>query len=269
LETGHKDKHVVITGASGGIGLELTRAFLAENVNVTAAFNRSDEDLKDMEKDWGQNLAIFQCDLRVESQVRSLFSYANGKFGRVDILIANAAIWVSDNVHVVDMSLAQWKKTMAVNLEGVFLSAKYFLQNLKQHSGDYGSIVLIGSVAATVGSPGHADYASAKAALHGLKMSLKKEIGSLARLGRINLINPGWVRTPRVKKTLADPQKYKKALQTVPLQKIATPTDVANAVLYLSSDRLSGHITGQTVILAGGFEGHVLFSKDEISSTID
>ncbi|MHA2068864.1 MAG: SDR family NAD(P)-dependent oxidoreductase [Candidatus Thorarchaeota archaeon] len=269
MELGLEDKHVVITGASGGIGLELTRAFLAENANVTATFNRSDEDLKDMQKEWGQNLAIVQCDLRIESQVDSLFEYANSKFGRVDILIANAAIWVSDDVHVLDMSLEQWKKTMAVNLEGVFLSAKYFLQNLKQHSGEFGSIVLIGSAAATFGSAGHADYASAKAALHGIKMSLKKEIGQLARLGRVNLINPGWTRTPGVIRTLADPEKYKKSLQTVPLQKIATPTDVANAVLFLSSEKVSGHITGQTVMVTGGMDGHVLFSKDEINSTID
>jgi 3-oxoacyl-[acyl-carrier protein] reductase len=184
-------------------------------------------------------------------------------YGRVDVLVANAGIWISEEVPIFKMTLAQWQNTLATNLTGVYLCSKYFFQNLAQHHGDTASLILIGSTAGVFGEAMHADYASSKAALYGLMMSLKNEIIHLASRGRVNLINPGWTTSPMAEDSLADQEDVKRILQTIPMRKIATSKDIANAVLYLASDKLSGHISGQSLTIAGGMEGRVLFSPDE------
>jgi NAD(P)-dependent dehydrogenase (short-subunit alcohol dehydrogenase family) len=188
-------------------------------------------------------------------------------FGRVDILVANAGIWIPTDTTISNMSLEQWQNTIAVNLTGVYLCSKYFFQNLENNPRDIASLILIGSTAGVFGEAKHADYASSKAALYGLMMSLKNEIIHFAPRGRVNLVNPGWTLTPMAEDSLDNHENLKKILQTIPLRKIATPKDIANIVVYLASDKLSGHLSGQSITVAGGMEGRVLFSPDEIDSS--
>ena len=162
------------------------------------------------------------------------------------------------------MSLERWQNTLDVDLTSVFLCTKYFISNLEANPGDYGSIVLIGSTAGLFGEAGHGDYSSAKAAMVGFMRSVKNEIVHVAPKGRINLLNPGWTVTPMAKDALKDTHAVKRILQTIPMRKVAGPEDIANTTVYLSSDLIAGHVTGQTITVAGGMEGRVLFERDEI-----
>ncbi|MFX1603502.1 MAG: SDR family NAD(P)-dependent oxidoreductase, partial [Promethearchaeota archaeon] len=114
----------------------------------------------------------------------------------------------------------------------------------------------------------YCDYSTSKAGLHGLMMSLKNEIVHLSRKGRVNLVNPGWTVTPMAEDALNNHGMISRILQTIPMRKVASPEDIANTILYLASDRLSGHVSGQTINVAGGMEGRVLFTQDEIDPSL-
>ncbi|MBS3794014.1 MAG: SDR family oxidoreductase [Candidatus Thorarchaeota archaeon] len=264
MNLGLQDKHIIVTGASGGIGKETLKTFLAESTRITATYHTNREPLLQLVHNNNQNrVALVQTDVRNEDSVRNLFAEADSKFGRVDVLVANAGI-AHGPAPIHKMSFEQWEETMNVNLAGAFLCAKHFFKNLERYPEDTASLILIGSTAGLFGEANYADYASSKAALHGLMMSLKNEIVHLAPRGRVNLVNPGWTMTPMAQSTLQDPETLKRILQTIPMQKVATPSDIANTILALASDIMTGHISGETVTVAGGMEGRILFDRDEI-----
>ena len=96
-------------------------------------------------------------------------------------------------------------------------------------------------------------------------LSLKNEINHIASRGRVNIVAPGWTITPMTEKSLEDHEGVRKALQTMPLRKLARPEDIARTVVFLSSDKLAGHISGQVITVAGGMEGRKLFESAEIN----
>lgn len=263
-DTGLSRKHIVITGASGGIGMETTKLFLAEGARVTGTYNYSKRNLQTLKDSWPEQFQMVRTDQTKESDVKELFDTANQTFGRVDVLVANAGISTAEAKAVQDMTLKQWEKTLSVNLTGTFLCAKYFFANLEKFKGEHASLIMIGSTAGYFGEAWFSDYSTTKAGMHGLLMSLKNEIVHLARNGRVNLVNPGWTLTPMAEDVLADKDKMTRILQTIPLRKTAVPQDIASAILFLASDRLAGHVSGQTINVAGGMEGRVLFTPDEI-----
>ncbi|MHA2026681.1 MAG: SDR family NAD(P)-dependent oxidoreductase [Candidatus Thorarchaeota archaeon] len=267
MDTGLAGKHILITGASGGIGLVTARLFLSEGAKVTGTFNRSAEPLQGLVSDYSDSLKIIKVDQTSEDDVRNLFTKANQSFGRVDVLVANAAISVPEGQSIQDMTLDRWDNTLRVNLTGSFLCAKHFFSNLEEYSGESASLILVGSTAGLFGEAWYVDYSTSKAAMHGMMMSLKNEIVHLAPLGRVNLVNPGWTLTPMAEKALTDKDMVKRILQTIPMRKTAVSEDIAGAILYLASDNLAGHVSGQTITVAGGMEGRVLFTPDEIDPT--
>jgi len=265
MDTGLAQKNVLVTGTSGGIGGEVARAFLREGARVIAHYHTGqDRVVRQLERCAGQWVAL-QADLTQENQVRQLFEDAHRLIGPVEILVANAGYWPPQDVALVDMTLEQWQRTIAVNLTGTFLCLREFIAGIRRHRLEQPSAVLIGSTAGLFGEAGHADYASAKAALaFGLARSAKNEIVRLARHGRVNVVCPGWTLTPMVRDYAAHPERFRRVLQTMPLRKVARPSDVAAAVVFLASPKLSGHITGQILTVAGGMEGRVLFEPEEI-----
>jgi NAD(P)-dependent dehydrogenase (short-subunit alcohol dehydrogenase family) len=251
----------MITGASGGIGFTVVKVFLKEGAKVTAVYHTSQRELVDIASD---NLRITRADQEKEEEVQSAFAEANAAFGRVDILVANAGIANAEGQAIQDMPLEQWEKTIGVNLTGSFLFAKHFFSNLEKHPGEDASLVLVGSTAGIFGEAWYSDYSTSKAGMHGLMMSLKNEIVHLAPRGRVNIVNPGWTLTPMAEDALKDKAMVNRILQTIPMRKTAIPDDIAGAILYLSSPILAGHVSGQTITVAGGMEGRVLFTQDEL-----
>jgi 3-oxoacyl-[acyl-carrier protein] reductase len=191
----------------------------------------------------------------------------------VDTLVANAGSWESRDVSLHKMTLKQWRTTFDAVLTSAFLSLREFLRHVAKQR--RGNAVLVASTAGVFGEAGHADYASAKSAMaFGLTRTLKNEITRIAPHtasycgGRINCVCPGWTVVPRTASRLADAAVVRKVTATMALPRIARPDDIANAVVFLSSDALARHLTGQTMIVAGGMEGRLLWHPEEIDPRI-
>ncbi len=270
METHLRNKVVLITGASGGIGSGIARQFAAEGSHLVLHYRTGrDSALKLAAELAPAQVLTVRADLTREKEVDKLFAAAIKRFGRVDTLVANAASWESRDSFLGDMSLKHWKSTMDGVLTSTFLSLRGFLRCVALQK--QGNAVLIASTAAVFGEAGHADYAAAKAAIaYGLTRSVKNELSRIAPHtkeycgGRINCVCPGWTVVPRLAAKLGNAAMIRKTTATMALPQIARPEDIANAAVFLASDTLSRHVTGQTMVVAGGMEGRLLWQPEEI-----
>jgi len=260
MDVGLKGKHIFISGASGGIGVVTAQLFLEQGAKVTLHYNTKNETLKDLLTKYPETTFSVQANITEEVAVINAIKQSVNKLGPIHVLIANHGTEISQNISVMDMTLDQWNSTLNINLTGSFLLTREYLKQLKEtNTTENVAVVLIGSTAGIFGEAGHADYASAKSALHyGFCLTLKNEIIKIAPKGRCNVVAPGWTLTPIVQS--ANPADIQKALATMPLHKIAQCTDVAHAVLYLSSEKMSGHTSGQVLTVHGGMEGRQLWT---------
>lgn len=259
MNAGLKDKCVLITGASGGIGRATASAFAAEGANLVLHYHRNREGVAELLDQFKDRAVIVQADLRNEESAEAMFAEALKTFPRMDVIVVNAGAWTTAAVPLHRMTLSQWKQTLDADLTSAFLTCRAFLRHLAAVSRENAAIVLVGSTAAIFGEADHADYAAAKAGMvYGLTLSLKNEIVRLAPKGRVNCICPGWTDTAMASSQLADQALVRRIMATRPLQTVASPQDIATAVVFLSSDSLAGHLSGTILPVAGGMEGRLL-----------
>jgi 3-oxoacyl-[acyl-carrier protein] reductase len=253
METGLSGQGVLVTGGAGGIGTAVVRAFAGEGARVAVHYRTSEAAAHRLAKDVGG--VALQADLTVEEQVDALIPDAVRSIGRLDVCVANAGVWPSEDLPLWELSVERWEATLRANLTATFLTARAFLRHAATTGS--GSLVMVGSTAGVFGEAGHADYAAAKGGiLTGLLLSAKNEA---ARLGvRVNAVAPGWTVTPMTTEARQDPELERRVTATMALKKLGTPEDVARHIVVLASDRLSGHVTGQVVVVAGGMEGRLL-----------
>ena len=255
IDTGLEGKCVLVAGASGGIGSACARAFAAEGAHVLVHYHRGEERARALSEELG-GAPLVQADLTSEQDVERLFDETRTALGRIDVCAAVAGMWPSEDVPVWKLPLERWEETLRANLTATFLVARAFLREVERTG--HGSLVFVGSTAGVFGEAGHADYAAAKSAITGgLLLSLKNEIVRIAPRGRVNAVAPGWTETPMTR-GLVDPDQVQAVSRTMALRKVASPDDVAAQVIVLSSDTLSGHVTGQLVVVAGGMEGRTV-----------
>jgi 3-oxoacyl-[acyl-carrier protein] reductase len=255
IDTGLAGKGVLVTGASGGIGAACARAFHAEGAHVLVHYYRGEERARSLAAELGGAQSV-PADLTNEEEVERLFALGRKALGRIDVCAAVAGTWPSEDVPLWELPLERWAHTMDSNLTATFLTARAFLREVVRNG--HGSLVLVGSTAGVFGEAGHADYAAAKSAiLSGLLLSLKNEIVRVAPRGRVNAVAPGWVESPMTRGHV-DPRSVRRITRTMALRKVAQPEDVAAQVVVLASDTLSGHTSGQVVVVAGGMEGRVV-----------
>jgi 3-oxoacyl-[acyl-carrier protein] reductase len=255
METGLAGQGVVVTGSSGGIGAACARAFAAEGARVLVHYHRGEDRARALADELG-GAPVVQADLTSEEDVDRLFDEAREALGRVELCAAVAGVYPSEDVAVWELDLARLERTLRENLIVTFLTARAFLRGLGEARP--AALVLVGSTAGRFGEAGHADYAAAKAAIQGgLLLSLKNEVARLRPGVRVNAVAPGWTVSPMTR-GLLEPEDVERITQTMPLRKVATPEDVAAQVVVLASERLSGHVTGELVTVAGGMEGRVL-----------
>jgi 3-oxoacyl-[acyl-carrier protein] reductase len=245
----------VVTGASGGIGAACARAFAAEGARVFVHYHRGEARARALAEELG-GAPSGAADLTDEAAVERLFEAARAELGAIDVCAAVAGTWPREDVPVWQLPLSRWEETVGANLTATFLTARAFLREVERTG--HGSLVLVGSTAGVFGEAGHADYAAAKSAITGgLLLSLKNEIVRIAPRGRVNAVAPGWTESPMTR-GLVDPARVHAVSRTMALRKVAQPEDVAAQVVVLASDRLSGHVTGEVVVVAGGMEGRVI-----------
>ena len=250
MTTELKGKVALVTGGTSGIGREASVLFAKAGAKVVVAGRRENEgnETIDLIRAAGGDGLFVKADVSRAAEVATLVQKTVEKFGRLDVAFNNAGIegaWIP----IVEQSEEDWDRTIDINLKGVWLCLKYEIrQMLKQGGG--GAIVNMASVAGWIGSAGAATYCASK---HGVMGLTKAAALETARNGiRINVVCPAVIETPMGERLFGTPDMKKYALGLHPIGRFGTPMEVAEAVLWMCSDRAS-FMTGQSLVLDGGF----------------
>ena len=240
-----KNKVAVITGASRGIGRSIALALAAEGARIVAVdlgLPETEALAEEIRKGGGEAIAV-QGNVTISSDVERMIETAVEKFGRVDILVNNAGI--TKDALLLRMKDEDWDAVLTVNLKGAFLSSRAAAKVMSKQR--YGRIINIASVVGQMGNAGQANYCASKAGLIGLTKSNARELAK--RNITVNAVAPGFIATAM---TDVLPEKVKEELiNQIPLERLGTVDDIANAVLFLAAER-SGYITGQVIAVNGG-----------------
>jgi len=240
-----KDKVAIVTGAAKGIGRGIALALAKEGALVVVSDLNDAECLDvvaEIEKLGSEGIAV-KCDVSQKADVDELISAAMTKWGRLDILANNAGIYPFKPFE--EITEEGWDKVINVNLKSVFLTSQAAVKVMKPGS----KIVNISSIAAFVGFAGLTHYCATKGGLNGLIRALALELAP--KKINVNNVAPGAIETPGA--TGAQTEEMKKAtIATIPAGRMGQPEDIANAVVFLASDR-ADYITGQTLVVDGGY----------------
>lgn len=237
-------KKALVTGATGGIGAGIARAFHKAGAEVAISGRQVDK-LEALAAELGDRVHVVPCDLADKAQVGKLVDEVVAKLGRLDILVNNAGL-TKDNLFMV-MKDEQWDDVIAVNLTSTFMLMRAAARHMLRSKTGYGRIINISSVSGIIGNPGQGNYAASKAGMIGMTKSLAREVAN--RGITANSIAPGFISTAMTD-VLNDKQKAEIA-QHIPAQRFGTPEDIAAAAVYLASPE-AGYMTGQTLHVNGG-----------------
>ncbi len=235
-------KKALITGASGGIGGAIAKAFVAAGAQVAISGTRV-EALEALNKELGGVAKILPCNLMDASAVEALPAQAEATLGGLDILVCNAGV-TKDGL-AMRMKDEDWQAVIDINLTATFRLNRAVLRPFMKQRG--GRIVNISSVVAVRGNPGQANYCASKAGMIGMSKSLAAEVSS--RGITVNCVAPGFIQTAMTDKL--SEEQAKRITDNIPSGRFGTPDDVAAGVVFLASDAAS-YITGQTLHINGG-----------------
>mgnify|MGYP002856600716 CR=1 FL=1 len=236
-----KNKKILVTGATGGIGKALVKTFASLEGSVLATGTKT-EKLEALKKEFS-NINILKFDISDHSKIEEFVENVSSQLSGLDVLVNNAGINV-DNLSL-RMKDEEWKKVIEVNLGSTFFLCKYAIKKMLKNK--YGRIVNITSVVGHTGNIGQANYAASKAGINGMSKSLAIEYAK--KNITINCVSPGFIQSKMTDNIV---ESIKAVLTSrIPMAKLGTGEDVSNTVAFLSSDAAS-YITGETIHVNGG-----------------
>ena len=242
-------KTILITGGAGGLGFAMTEVLLKNKANVVmldVASDAGNEKLEELKRAGYDAVSFMQIDVTKEEDWKRVVDASVERYGRIDVLVNNAGINIRKPIE--EMNISEWNTMMSVNTGSVFLGCKYVIPIMKKQGG--GAIINTSSVCGLVG---HKYTPEAYTASKGAVTLLTKAVASrYARFGiRCNSIHPSTVDTPLVQTLFKDPARKAERLGEVPLGRLCSVQDVANAVLFLSGDE-AAFINGLAMTVDGG-----------------
>lgn len=240
----------VVTGGSRGIGAATVRMFAKAGARILFNYQRASEQANQLVNECGgtTRCVAVQQDLATPEAGRNLVDAAVAQFGRVDVVIGNHGVWPPQDIPIDQMSIEQWRTTLAVNLDSIFGLIKYAVGQMKKQK-QGGRIVLISSTAGQRGEAYHCDYAASKGAIISMVKGLSTELAPDGVL--VNCVAPGWVETDMAAPALNNPQISPRVYSTIPLGRAGKPEEIAATVLFLCTAH-AGFITGEVVNVNGG-----------------
>ena len=237
-----KKMNIIVTGASGGIGNAIIKKLSDAGANILASGTRI-EKLEELKKNF-QGLKILKFDISQSNKIEEFIENATNELGgSLDVIVNNAGI-TQDNL-AIRMSLDEWQKVININLTSTFLMSKFAVKKMLKNKS--GKIVNITSVVGHTGNLGQANYTASKAGIVAMSKSLAIEYAK--KNININCISPGFIQTAMTDKI--DENFKKIIISKIPSARLGKPDDIANAVLFLSSEQ-SDYINGETLHVNGG-----------------
>ena len=238
-------KTALVTGATGGIGGAIARAFHKQGATVAISGRQVDK-LEALKAELKERVVVCPCDLANKEQVGKLIDEAvKALGGRLDILVNNAGL-TKDNLFMV-MKDEQWDDVIAVNLTSTFMLMRAGTRHMLRNKTGYGRIINISSVSGILGNPGQGNYAASKAGMIGMTKSLAREVAP--RGITANCIAPGFIQTPMT--DVLNEKQVEAIKAAIPAQAFGNPDDIAAAAVYLASQE-ARYMTGQTLHVNGG-----------------
>ena len=237
-----KQKNIIVTGASGGIGNAIIKKLNEAGANILASGTKV-EKLEELKKNF-EGIKILKFDISQSDKIEEFVENATNELGgSLDAIVNNAGI-TQDNL-AIRMSLDEWQKVININLTSTFLMSKFAIKKMLKNKS--GKIVNITSVVGHTGNLGQANYTASKAAIIAMSKSLAIEYAK--KNININCISPGFIKTAMTDKI---DDKFKEIIVSkIPSARLGEPDDIANAVLFLTSDQ-SDYINGETLHVNGG-----------------
>ena len=238
-------RRALVTGGSRGIGRAAAVLLARAGADVALTYHTraaGAEETAEQIRALGRRALVLGGDLSDPVVVDQQAAALREEFGGLELMVANAGIWPSDDTPLRDMSLERWRRTLAANLDSVYLTVRAALGLM-----DQGAVVLVSSTAGQRGEAGHADYAASKGALISLTKSLAIECAPKVT---VNCVAPGWVDTD-MSALAYDGDGRDRIARSIPVGRIASAEDVAGPILFLCSP-LARHITGEVLNVNGG-----------------
>ena len=246
-------KVALVTGGSRGIGAATVRMFVRAGARVFFNYQKARAEAERLVDELGdESCGAMGCDLSGVESAAGLVESAIERFGRLDILVANHGVWPPEDVAVERLSDAQWRATVAVNLDSVFGLVKHSVGQMKKQrraGAAAGHLVLVSSTAGQRGEAFHCDYAATKGAVISMVKGLSTELASHGIY--VNCVAPGWVQTDMSAPALSDPRTRAAIVAKIPLGRAATPDEIAAPILFLCTP-YAGFITGEIFNVNGG-----------------
>lgn len=240
----------VVTGGSRGIGAATVKLMATAGARVVFSYHRASRAAQEVERTCvrhGGQAAARRADVAQLGDARSLIDFAVRKFGRLDILVANAGIWNARPVPIERMTEADWDEMMAVNLKGVYTVIRAAVPHMIRRK--RGRIIVVSSTAGQRGEAFHTHYGASKGGVISLVKGLSTELAPHRIL--VNCVAPGWVATDMARSVTRNRRELKKATAPIPLGRFARPEEIALPILFLASE-MASYITGEVLNINGG-----------------